>query len=178
MTDEQVDRIVKALDGSGEEWTTLIVALVAALFGALLTLGLQWIADQKKASEAVRSARTDAARAGAELAARFALTPSQTFEQLLQSHAAIVAPVRVQLVSLERSETVAKWWTRQITRLSTPPMSRMHGFSRAEFAHRGDLARSVQTRLSGWAVGDIPVESFKAERDDEWDEIAGVRPIR
>ncbi|WP_341210468.1 hypothetical protein AB0870_12060 [Microbacterium proteolyticum] len=45
-----------------------------------------------------------------------------------------------------------------------------------EFAHRGDLARSVHLRLFGWASGDLSVERFRDEFDDEWDEIAGVRP--
>lgn len=171
MTDEQVDRIVRALEGSGDSWTTWGIPVLTLIIGFALAQGQEWLTRRRNERESLRQSRRAIVTSAKIFTADFMATPAKGIADNTRNWTASLAESAVSLA--EQDLLVGNWFIRQFSRAGVMPADK-HEFTKLEADFRSALASSIMNRLEAWAKGKIRSEEFHPAHDAKWDAENGV----
>lgn len=158
MTDEQVERIVQALQGSGEFWTSpLLLTAVGALIGFGLSQLQETINRRRKRLDDADALRRGAAQnAIAHTAWVLGLSPGHI---LANASEMLDRRISISTSIMTISVPVSTWWGAQLACLIEGATDQP--FTTEEMTARTVSAAKTVTVLSQWADGKLDEAYFR-----------------
>ncbi|OZD47354.1 hypothetical protein CH252_20955 [Rhodococcus sp. 06-1477-1B] len=165
MTDEQVDRIVEALQSGEPWWMPVLLLLIGAVVGFLASQVQDWFSRRRKKSDDESLARRVAAQnAMSYIVLVTGLTPAgihSRIDQLYEQRPAIATGIYNLRVE------VATWWLSQTNKLLERESAAAEWTPDQE-AERLRIAASTMRRMDEWGRGKLDNASFSKEGNEAW----------